>query len=103
LAVFIVEFTRPIREEAKHLEALTWDLYVDGSSSEQGVGAGVMLISPEGYKIPYAVRFSFPTTNNEAKYKALLAGLRLTKEVRAESLVIFNDSQLVVNQIRGEY
>lgn len=62
-----------------------------------------MLISPEGHRILCALRFSFPTTNNEAEYEALLAGLLLTKEVQVEALVIFSDSQLVVYQIRGEY
>ena len=39
----------------------------------------------------------------KAEYEALLAGLHLAKEVRAESLSIFSDSQLVVNQIQGKY
>ena len=76
---------------------------MDGSSNEQGAGAGVMLISPEGRRILYALRLDFPATNNEAEYEALLAGLRLTKDMRAKSLVVFINSQLVVNQIRGEY
>ena len=48
-------------------EIPTWELYVDGSSSEHGVGAGVFLMSPEGHKIPYALRFGFKVTNNEAE------------------------------------
>ena len=76
---------------------------MDGSSSEQGARAGVMLISPEGHRILYALRFNFPATNNETKYEKLLAVLRLAKKVRVESLVIFSDSQLVVNQIWREY
>ena len=59
-----------------------------------------MLISPKGHRILCALRFNFPTTNNKAEYKA---GLHLEKEVQAESLIIFSDSQLVVNQLRGEY
>ncbi|GKC67446.1 reverse transcriptase domain-containing protein [Tanacetum coccineum] len=41
-------------------------------------GAGLMLISPEGREYTYALRFEFETTNNEAEYEALLAGLRIT-------------------------
>lgn len=100
---FITKFIGPIEEEAKCPERPSWELYVDGSSSEQGAGAGVMLISPGGHRILCALRFGFQATNNEVEYEALLAGLRLAKEVRAEALVIFSDSQLVVNQIRGEY
>ena len=69
---------------------------MDGSSSEHGAGAGVLFISPEGHKIPYALRFSFKATNNEAEYETLLAGLRLAREVKAEWLSIFYDSQLIV-------
>ena len=40
-----------------------------------------MLMSPESHRILYALRFDFPATNNEAECEALLAGLRLAKEV----------------------
>ena len=62
-----------------------------------------MLISLESHRILYTLRFDFPATNNEVEYEALLAGLRLAKEVRAESLSIFSDYQLVVNHIQGKY
>ena len=80
-----------------------WELYVDGSSNEHGSRASVLLISPEGHKIPYALKFGFKATNNEAEYEALLAGLRLVRKVKAKRLVVFSDSQLVVCQIREEY
>ena len=76
---------------------------MDESSSEHGAGVGVLLISLQGHKIPYVLRFWFKVTNNEAEYEALLAGLRLVKEVKVERLMIFSDSQLVVCQILGEY
>ncbi|XP_052207976.1 uncharacterized protein LOC127811830 [Diospyros lotus] len=103
LADFIVEFTGPAQVGEEASEGPSWELYVDGSSNDQGAGAGVMLISPEGHRILCALRFGFRATNNEVEYEALLAGLRLAKEVRAEAVVILSDSQLVVNQIRGEY
>jgi len=102
---FITEFTSPVEKEPESSGILTWELYVDGSSSKYrvGAGAGILLISPEGHKIPYALRFSFKTTNNEAEYETLLAGLRLAKELKAKRLAVFSDSQLIVCQIRGEY
>ena len=51
----------------------------------------------------YALRFNFKASNNEAEYEALIAGLKLAKEVKVESLDIFSDSQLVVCQINEEY
>ena len=50
-----------------------------------------------------ALRFRFRASNNEAEYKALIAGLKLAKEMKVESLEIFSDSQLVVCQITDEY
>ncbi|GMH31593.1 hypothetical protein Nepgr_033437 [Nepenthes gracilis] len=43
------------------------------------------------------------TTNNVAEYEALLAGLRLAKECSAEELIVYSDSELVVNQVRGSF
>ncbi|XP_052193804.1 uncharacterized protein LOC127802147 [Diospyros lotus] len=103
LADFIAEFTGPAQVGEEASEGPSWELYVDGSSNDQGAGAGVMLISPEGHRILCALWFGFPSTNNEAEYEALFTGLRLAKEVRVEAVVIFSDSQLVVNQIRGKY
>ncbi|KAL5564955.1 hypothetical protein UlMin_028119 [Ulmus minor] len=42
-------------------------------------------------------------TNNQAEYEAILAGLRLAKEVFARHLLIYSDSQLIVNQVNSEY
>ena len=50
-----------------------------------------------------ALRFEFKASNNEAKYEALIAVLKLAKEMKVESLKIFNDSQLVVCQITETY
>lgn len=78
-------------EDAKKEEedTLTWRLYVDGT--------------PDNHLIHFTLRFGFMTSNNEAEYEALLAGLRLARDMHAHSLEIFSDSQLVVYQILGEY
>ena len=49
------------------------------------------------------VRLDFPTTNNEVEYEALVAGLDLAKAARASSVVIYCDSQVVTNQVNGNY
>ncbi|GJR11235.1 reverse transcriptase domain-containing protein [Tanacetum coccineum] len=73
------------------------------TSSSDGSGAGLMLKDPKGKKYTYALRFEFKTTNNEAEYEALLAGLRIAQEMEIVNLAIFVDSQLLVNQIKGTY
>lgn len=42
-------------------------------------------------------------TNNQAEYRALLAGVSRAKEEGVQDLVCYLDSELVVKQVRGEY
>ncbi|XP_074342588.1 uncharacterized protein LOC141680194 [Apium graveolens] len=53
--------------------------------------------------IEYALKLDFPTTNNEAEYEALIAGLSLARAVRAKNLKVCGDSRLVVAQVNGEF
>lgn len=66
-------------------------------------GAGLILTSPDGFEICQAIRFTFPLTNNEAEYEALLAGLDLAEKLEVKHLRAFSDSMLVVKQFSGEY
>jgi ribonuclease HI len=77
-----------------------WTMYFDGSKRIQGAGAGVVLISPQGDKLKYVFRMSFPqASNNEAEYEALLHGMKMAKACGATRLKIFGDSNLVVQQV----
>ena len=49
------------------------------------------------------VCLDFPTTNNEVEYEALVVGLNLAKAAGAESVIIYCDSQVVTNQVNGDY
>ncbi|KAK3022624.1 hypothetical protein RJ639_045775 [Escallonia herrerae] len=80
-----------------------WNLYVDGSLAVGNSGAMIILISPEGFTIEYALRFRFEASNNEAEYEALLAGIRLAHALKVDSLSVHRDSQLVVNHVFGDY
>nr|GEX04736.1 integrase, catalytic region, zinc finger, CCHC-type, peptidase aspartic, catalytic [Tanacetum cinerariifolium] len=60
----------------------------------------MVIKNPEGKEYTYALCFGLETTNNEAKYEALLAGLRIAQDMEITSLAIFVDSQLLVNQIK---
>ena len=61
------------------------------------------MVIPEGIKQSYAPRFYFKAPNNQAEYEALLTSLGLAKEVSTQNLLIFSDSQLIVNQVNYEY
>ena len=61
------------------------------------------MLSPEGDRIECMVRLDFPTTNNEAEYEAVVAGLDLAKAAGAKSVIIYCDSQVVTNYVNGDY
>ena len=100
-----MEFTSA--EPAENAQTMTdlpiWKLSVDGASNAQGSGAGLILTSPEGIDIEYALRFRFQASNNEAEYEAVIAGLNLSHSLEVDQLEVCSDSQLVVRQIEDTY
>lgn len=72
---------QPEKEEADQVK---WVIYVDGSSTNSTVKGGVVLVTPEGNKLEYTIRFGFKVTNNEAEYDAMLTRLRLTHALEAK-------------------
>nr|GFA85518.1 reverse transcriptase domain-containing protein [Tanacetum cinerariifolium]GFA87099.1 reverse transcriptase domain-containing protein [Tanacetum cinerariifolium] len=109
LADFLAETPPKKDKEIKNGEAKgkepesenAWKLYTNRASSFDGSKAGLILVDSKGKEYTYALRFEFETTKNEAKYEALLAGLRIAKERKIQELIIFVDSQLVANQVNG--
>ncbi|CAH9116675.1 unnamed protein product [Cuscuta europaea] len=78
-----------------------WEMCVDGASRAKGCGGGAVITSPEGFKVYYSIHFDFKVTNNEAKYEALIAGLKYAKVLGVDRLKVRSDSQLVVGQVNG--
>lgn len=106
LSDFMIECNFETAEEGEispNSKKRSWVVFIDGSSTSSSVGAGVILKSPDGFKIQQAIKFHFNVTNNEAEYEALISGLQLAQHFEASVIEIFSDSQLVVKQITGEY
>jgi len=80
-----------------------WLLSVDGSSKQQGSGAGVILEGPNGVLIEQSLRFVVKASNNQAEYEALIAGMLLAREMGARNLLAKSDSLLVTGQVAGEF
>jgi hypothetical protein len=89
LANFVADWTPPPcnpgdlgdgESEAKALDFTEphWTLFFDGSSRKQGVGVGVLLLTPDGEQFKYMVHLDFKITNNMIEYKALIFGLSTT-------------------------
>ena len=112
LAEFIAEWTPTPEIEREELSTRVqqydapgdyWTMFFDGSLTLNGAGAGVLLLSPTGDELRYAVQLHFRCTNNMAEYEALLAGLRIAADLGVTRLLAKGDSQLVVNQVSKEY
>nr|GEV28040.1 reverse transcriptase domain-containing protein [Tanacetum cinerariifolium] len=98
--------TTEAEEELSDLRTLltdAWDFGLFYSLSNNGFRAGLILTNPEGIEFTYALRFRFDATNDEAKYKALIAGLRITEQMGIKNLQANMDSRLVANQVNGSY
>ena len=101
VADFIAEYTQ---SEDKGVEGQgLWSIHTDGSSNQHSGGVDVVIQTAKGDKIECMIRLDFPTTNNEAKYEALVAGLDLARAAGAENMIIHCDSQVITSQINGDY
>ncbi|RDX65917.1 hypothetical protein CR513_55378, partial [Mucuna pruriens] len=66
-----------------------WTLLVDGSSNKKGSETKIIIEGPGGVM----------ASNNQAEYEALLAEIRLAKELGVARLTIKSDSQLITRQV----
>src|SRR4051812_20665455 len=78
-------------------------MHFDSSKMRTGLGAGIILSSPKGDQLKYALPIHFAASNNVAEYEALVHGLRLAKEIGIRCILCFGDSDLVVQQVSGEW
>jgi ribonuclease HI len=78
-------------------------MYFDVSSSREGYGVGIFLISPAQEVITLSYKLEFETTNNISEYEALVLGLRDAKDMAIDSLAVFGDSELIINQVKNIY
>ena len=90
-----------------------WKMYFDGASSiQQAVilkipqvkaSIGLIFITLECGILRYSLSLLKPCTNNEAEYEALVTGLELAIKMGIQSLHIYGDSQLIINQVEGSF
>ncbi|GJT99347.1 reverse transcriptase domain-containing protein [Tanacetum coccineum] len=112
LAYFLSEAPEGEKEElyfrmpkvpAKKDDTESWVFFTDGAFNPKGSGAGLVLIGPSGIEYTYALRLTFPSTNNEAEYEALLAGLRIARQMNISNIKVKVYSKLVASQINRSY
>ncbi|XP_072076435.1 uncharacterized protein [Arachis hypogaea] len=94
LANFIAELTIPTKED----HTKQWTLYVDGSSNNEGCGAGIHLEADDSFILEHSLHLSFKASNNQSEYEALIAGLRLCLDLQISAIKVYCDSLLIVQQ-----
>ncbi|XP_070664580.1 uncharacterized protein [Malus domestica] len=68
---------------------------------EKAFGAGIVIINPQGVHHYYSFLLDYQgSTNNRAKYEALIIGLEILIDLGAME---FGDSELEINQLNGKY
>ena len=109
LVDFIAECTIPDEElswDASKSEIDTqgnwWILHMDGATNSHGSGVGLIISSPDKVIVEYALRFNFCTMNNMVEYKALNMGLKIIRELDANEVKMFSNSQLIISQVLGK-
>lgn len=61
-------------------------MYVDSTSNARGWGVGIVMFSPKGLRMEKSLRLGFRTSNNKAKYKALIIALGAMQKLGVEEI-----------------
>jgi phosphoribosylglycinamide formyltransferase-1 len=79
--------------------------YTDGASrgNPGPSAAGFILKDSNGTQLQAKAFFIGRNTNNVAEYTGVVKALEAAIEIRAERIIVFSDSELLVKQINGEY
>ena len=81
-------------------------MFYDGAKCKNSAGARVVLVSPEGDALRYAIQINFtnPTsTNNIAEYEGQLTALRIAISLGIRRLLVQGDSEVVAQQTHKGY
>ena len=57
----------------------------------------------EKKRVECSLRLGFKASNNEAKYEALIVGLRAILDLGAQDVKVYLDSRLIINQVKGSF
>jgi ribonuclease HI len=96
------------RAEKKHAplgKSRSLRIFTDGASrgNPGEAGIGVLIEDSSGNRLKEIRRYLGKATNNQAEYTALLIGLKVSREMGADDISVFADSELLVKQMKGEY
>jgi ribonuclease HI len=96
-SIFAEEDNIPL--EQINLDDDMWHMHFDGSCSNEGNGASIVLIYPIGKIHKFSYRLEFSCTNNATEFKSLLLGIENAYNLGCGHLSVVGDSNLVVNLV----
>jgi ribonuclease HI len=80
------------------------EIHIDGASKGNPGPASVgVIIDQDGKRIAEIAKSIGEATNNFAEYSAMIVALEEAARLKAEHLRIFTDSELLYNQLKGQY
>ncbi|CAN6558617.1 unnamed protein product [Malus baccata var. baccata] len=96
-----------VHQEIKRVTGLwitPWKLYFDGSYTQNASGAEIVIVNPQWVYHYYSLLLHYQgNTNNRAAYEALIIGLEILMDLGAVEVEVFGDSELVINQLNGDF
>ncbi|XP_037495468.1 uncharacterized protein LOC119370750 [Jatropha curcas] len=93
-----IEYVRFPDEVILLIQADQWKMYFNGAANYQGCSAGVVIVTPDGKRLPFSIKLAFQIINNEAEYEACIVGLEAALSIQIKRLTIYGDSILIVSQ-----
>jgi len=80
-------------------------IYTDGGARDNPgpAGIGALILNEQGKPVARVSKYIGEATNNQAEYSAVIEALKEAKELGAEELEFYLDSELVVKQLNREY
>ena len=79
-----------------HADGASW-----GNPGHSAIGA--VIKDERGKELAKISQYIGRGTNNQAEYKAAIAGLRAAASFKASEVILYLDSELVVRQLNGQY
>jgi ribonuclease HI len=61
-----------------------------------------VVVSPSAVYIDLSIRLEYACTNNQVEYESLLHVLEFLRDLRARDVDVIGDSNLIVQQVRGD-
>ena len=90
-------------EDIMGIDVVSWKMYFDEATNQNGSGIEVLLISPKGTHIPFSRKVNFPATNNAIEYEICIMGLRAALGLGVKELEVYGDSALIISQIQNKW